>query len=241
MPAAGSTIAGSRLRKLAQRPTAAAAAAEAQESGEDAEERCELCNALVAPEHRHVVDISSRALMCACQACSILFDSRGAGGGHYRLVPDRRLLIGNFQMDDLAWQDLRIPVEMAFFFHSTPAGRVTAFYPGPMGATESQLELESWRDLERQNPILAGLEPDVEALLVNRARGARQHWLVPIDECYALVGVIRTRWKGLSGGQEVWEELEGFFEQLGRRARPATREGERLKSIAGAANGRGGG
>ena len=26
------------------------------------------------------------------------------------------------------WEELRIPVDMAFFFRSTPAGRVVAFY-----------------------------------------------------------------------------------------------------------------
>jgi hypothetical protein len=62
------------------------------------------------------------------------------------------------------------------------------------------------------------MEPDVEALLVNRVRGARQHWLVPVDECYALVGVIRTHWRGFTGGREVWEELERFFAELDARS-----------------------
>jgi hypothetical protein len=91
-----------------------------------------------------------------------------------------------------------------------------------MGATESQLELRSWQDLERRNPILAGLDSDVEALLVNRARGADRQWLVPLDECYALVGVIRTHWRGLTGGREVWQQLERFFDELDSRARSAT-------------------
>jgi hypothetical protein len=60
---------------------------------------------------------------------------------------------------------------------------------------------------------------DVEALLVNRARGARRQWLVPIDDCYRLVAVIRTRWRGFTGGKEVWLELERFFDDLDRRAR----------------------
>jgi hypothetical protein len=64
------------------------------------------------------------------------------------------------------------------------------------------------------------MEPDVEALLVNRAQGARRHWLVPIDECYALVGLIRTRWKGLTGGKQVWEEIGHFFDRLDRLSRP---------------------
>jgi hypothetical protein len=84
-------------------------------------------------------------------------------------------------------------------------------YPSPAGATESLLELEPWQELEAANPILKELEPDVEALLVNRVGGVRDHYLVPIDRCYELVGLIRKDWRGLSGGTEVWRTLDGFF------------------------------
>jgi hypothetical protein len=179
-------------------------------------ERCDLCGEPIPPRHRHLLDLESRELMCACQACRLLFErpAAGAGGAHYRLVPDRRLRLDDFAMDDAMWARLRIPVEMAFFFHSTPAERVQAYYPGPMGATESLLELGAWEELERDNPVLATLEPDVEALLVNRARGARQYFLVPIEDCYRLAGLIRTRWRGLSGGEEVWKEIDGFFKEV---------------------------
>ncbi len=178
--------------------------------------------------------------MCACTACKILFDRGAAGGGHYRLIPERRLRLAGFDLADAAWEGLRIPVEMAFFFHNSAAQRVVAFYPGPMGATESLLGLEAWQALEADNPVLGEIEPDVEALLVNRARGARGHWLVPIDDCYALVGLIRTRWRGLTGGKEVWEEIGRFFETLDGRSR--THEGrpttERRKEQHGEPQGR---
>jgi len=64
----------------------------------------------------------------------------------------------------------------------------------------------------------------VEALLVNRVRGTREHFLVPIDECYRLVGLIRMHWRGLSGGREVWEEIEQFFEELRGRSKTVGRE-----------------
>src|SRR5205823_3827622 len=124
----------------------------------------------------------------------ILFNRDAAGGGHYRLVGDRRMRIEDFLLADTEWEGLHIPVDMAFFFHSTPAERVVTFYPSPMGATESLLSLETWRAIEDANPVLRQMEPDVEALLVNRARGAREYRLVPIDECYGLVGLIRSRW-----------------------------------------------
>lgn len=217
-------LASSRLRRLAQRPR------EVEQPAP--EERCELCGEPIASEHPHLVDLSTRALLCACRPCSLLFDKKGASGGRYRRVPDRRLRIEDFELDDALWQSLRIPVDMAFFFYSTPAERTVAFYPGPMGATESLLELDAWRELAEGNPVLGGLEPDVEALLVNRTGEASDHWIVPIDDCYALVGLIRTHWRGLSGGREVWTEIGGFFERLGRRARTANREGNRQRSSA---------
>lgn len=208
------TLATPRLGRLAGGPPRAAS------PGTDAgaAERCDLCGESLPETHRHLVDLDSRRILCACTACRILFDRQAAGGGHYRLAPERRLKLEGFELDDALWEELRIPVDMAFFFRSTPAGRVVALYPGPMGATESQLELEAWDALESANPILREMEPDVEALLVDRARGARDHWLVPVDDCYRLVGLIRARWKGFAGGREVWDAIEGFFQTLNSRS-----------------------
>jgi Family of unknown function (DUF5947) len=208
MPGAAAPL--TRLGALARRSAAA-------------QERCELCGAPIAPEHRHLLDVSRRELMCTCRACSILFASEAASEGRYRLVGDRRLRVDDLELDDVAWEELRLPVELAFFFRNSAEGRVQAFYPSPMGPTESLLGLEAWAVLEDANPVLATLAPDVEALLVNRVRGARGHWIVPIDDCYSLVGLIRTRWRGFTGGAEVWDAIARFFEELDRRARPASR------------------
>jgi Family of unknown function (DUF5947) len=217
-----------RLARLAQgevRPAPDPAGAEP--GGSDAEdvERCDLCGEPIPPEHRHLLDLETHELRCTCRACSLLFDRQAAGGGHYLRVPDRRLRLVDFELPDLVWEELRIPVEMAFFFRSSREGRVMAYYPSPMGPTESALGLEAWDEIERANPVLAAMEDDVEALLVNRARGARGHWLVPIEDCYALVGVIRTNWRGFSGGKEVWERIDRFFEELdARSSRPKSGE-----------------
>ncbi len=85
-------------------------------------------------------------------------------------------------------------------------------YPSPAGATESLLSFDTWEEIERENPVLLEMEADVEALLVNRIGHARgfsspEYYLVPIDECFKLVGLIRSRWQGLSGGTEVWREI----------------------------------
>src|ERR671939_446270 len=192
---------------------------ESERAAEAGQEYCDLCGEPIPPDHRHLLEVSTREIMCVCRPCSILFDSEAASEGKYRLVPDRRFVLEDFEMSDVQWESLRIPVDMAFFFYSTPAERVAAFYPSPMGPTESLLKLSAWEELERCNPVLGGMERDVEALLVNRVRGAREHYLVPIDECYRLVGLIRTRWRGLSGGREVWDEIGRFFDELDRRSR----------------------
>jgi hypothetical protein len=204
-------VTASRLREIAR--SAAAAAPPRPEL-----EHCDLCGEPIAPEHRHLMDLETRDIKCACRACTLLFDRRAAGGGHFRLVPDRRLRIDDFDLDDVRWADLAIPVDMAFFFHRSDVGRVVAYYPSPAGPTESLLELDAWEEIERTNPVVASLEPDVEALLVNRSRGAREHFVVPIDDCYRLVGLLRANWRGLTGGSEVWERIEGFFEDLASRA-----------------------
>ncbi len=111
-----------------------------------------------------------------------------------------------------------LPINLAFFYRENANARVIAMYPSPAGATESLLSLEAWADLEHENPALKKMEPDVEALLVNRVGATADYYLVPIDECYRLVGLIRSNWRGLSGGKEVWKEIKEFFIQLRRKS-----------------------
>lgn len=118
----------------------------------------------------------------------------------------------------MQWESLGIPVHMAFFVNNTAAQRVLALYPSPAGPTESLLTLETWEELERGNPVLRQMEPDVEALLLNRIRDTREYFLAPIDECYKLVGIIRQSWKGLSGGPEVQREIDMFFAMLKQKS-----------------------
>ncbi len=175
-------------------------------------ERCELCSAELAHDHEHLLEPPTRQLLCSCQPCAILFS--GQAEMKYRRVPRRVRSLPDFRLTDAQWESLMIPIGMAFFFHSSPAGKTIALYPSPAGATESLLDLASWATVVEDNPVLGGLEMDVEALLVNRVRGAADYYLVPIDECFKLVGVIRAGWRGLSGGTEVWQEIEKFFAVL---------------------------
>src|SRR5829696_642218 len=154
----------SSLRRFAQEESEKAA----KEATKATQEHCDLCSEPIPPEHRHLLEVSTREIMCACRPCSILFDSEAASEGKYRLIPDRRLFLEDFEMSDVQWESLRIPVDMAFFNYTATAERVVAFYPSPMGPTESLLKLSAWEELERRNPVLGGIDRDVEALLVNR-------------------------------------------------------------------------
>jgi hypothetical protein len=177
-------------------------------------------------EHPHLVEIHSRQIICACEACATLFD--GANGKYWR-VARRAQFLANFKMTDAQWENLYIPINMAFFFQSGVEGKVVALYPSPAGAVESLLALDSWREIVQENPILSRLQPDIEALLVNRLGHAHEwaraeYYIAPIDECYRLVGLIRGNWKGLSGGSEVWAEIGHFFSQLRSHADVVTGE-----------------
>jgi hypothetical protein len=184
-------------------------------------ERCELCAEPISEEHSHLVDVQARSLMCACRGCYLLFTSEGAGGAHYRAVPDRYLAFPDFQLSPGQWDSLQIPVGIAFFFFNSALGRVAAFYPGPAGATESELALETWEEVVAANPVLWTLLPDVEAFLVRaeHGHGGAECFIVPIDVCYELVGHLRLWWRGFDGGREAHDAMDSFFERVRTKAR----------------------
>lgn len=135
-------------------------------------------------------------------------------GGRFKLIPRDARKLSAFQLSDAHWEGLALPIQLAFIFYRTGHEGVVAMYPSPAGATESLLPLNSWGEIVAANPVLAHMQPDVEALLVNRVAGARNYYLAPMDSCFELVGLIRRCWRGLSGGTEVWNEVRKFFERF---------------------------
>jgi hypothetical protein len=201
------------LRRLAAAPAPVAAAPG---------EQCELCATEVAAEHRHVVDLERRTILCACRPCWLLFPE--GVKTRYRAVPERHLFFPGFALPGPQWDALEIPVGLAFFFHSSPTDRVVALYPGPAGATESELPLAAWDDVVAGNPQLGQARSDVEALFVTALSGAVPRcWLVPIDRCYELVGRLRQVWRGFDGGAEARAVLADFTDDVAARSRPAER------------------
>ncbi len=183
------------------------------------EELCELCGARLREEHRHLFDPASRQVLCGCDACAILF-SRSDSETRYHTIPQRIRRLADVEIPNELWDSLGLPVNMAFFQRQAATGKVVAYYPSPGGPTQSSLQLDAWEDFEREFPVLLEMEPDVEALLVNRVARGGEIYLAPIDECFKLVGLIRLSWKGISGGMELWKEVGDFFTDLARRAEP---------------------
>ena len=137
-----------------------------------------------------------------------------AENGIYKPLPQRFLHLEDFKMSDHLWSDFLIPVNMAFFVVSSSRNGAVAYYPAPTGATESKLKMEPWNQLVQLNPLLNDLTPDLEALLVNRLDTSGQYYIVPIDSCYKLIGMIRIAWKGIFGGKEVNDIITQFFSEL---------------------------
>ena len=190
-------------------------------------EHCELCGAAVRSEHPHLLELPQARLICACDACALLF--AGREDGKFKLVPRRGRRLVDFQMTDAEWDGLMIPINLAFFLKGGSDLSVRAMYPSPAGATESLLPLETWNGIVLANPVLREMRSDVEALLINRITHAREagsaeYYLTPIDACYRLVGLIRLHWHGLSGGEAVWREIGNFFAELRSTAECITRE-----------------
>jgi hypothetical protein len=180
-------------------------------------ERCELCAAALESVHRHVIDLSSRRLLCACESCARASEA----GGLFRAVVPKTVALADFTLPDELWERMQIPIGLAFLMESGEDRRPLAVYPSPAGGIESVLSEHAWSALAAANPILFDMTPDVEALLVDR-RDARRYFRVSIDRCYALIGLVRARWEGLSGGAGLWDDVERFLSSLGEAPEQGT-------------------
>jgi hypothetical protein len=213
----GSTI--RELRRLANRRTEA----QAPRAATAPDERCDMCSVTIPADHRHLLHLEDRLIVCTCETCRALF----AGEGAYVPTGSRTVWLPGLDLSDEHWASFRIPIGLAFFFSSSAGGPegnggIVAFYPSPAGTTECELDLGPWQQLVAANPVLDGLEPDAEALIVNRLGDARQQAIVPIDECYRLVGLVRVSWEGISGGTAIEQAVAGFFDETRGRAGAGT-------------------
>ncbi|WP_328523795.1 DUF5947 family protein [Kribbella sp. NBC_00359] len=182
-------------------------------------EQCEMCAVPIGPEHSHLADVPGHRLLCTCRACYLLFTEGGASHGHYRAVPDRYQSNPDFTLSPAQWDAMGFPVNLAFLFYQSDQSRYVAFYPSPGGATESLLDLAGWDEVVAGDPRLQELVPDVEAVLLRRLDDGFACYLVPIDACYELVGLVRQYWEGFAGGEDVWQRIDDFFARIQERSR----------------------
>lgn len=208
------------LRRFAQTSTTPAAVTGAGVAAHPG--GCELCGQPMAEQHGHLVDLHQRSLVCACPACYLLFSPDASSAGRYRAIGKRYRHRPQTTLSDPVWHQLGVPVGLAFCFYNSSLEQPVVIYPSPAGATEAELSATVWQELTATEPLLAELHPDVEAMLVNRIAdpaGSRyESFLVPIDACYHLVGLVRRHWRGFDGGQEAWQEINGFLTELRQRA-----------------------
>ncbi len=176
-----------------------------------------MCAAEIPAEHGHVADLEAASLTCACRACYLLFTQDSAGRGRYRAIPDRYL--SDVPLTPAEWDELQVPVGLAFFLRSSASGELTAFYPSPAGPTQCELDLAAWQRLEVSRPLLAAAAPDVEAILVSNGEAGAEAFIVPVDVCYELVGRMRQLWRGFDGGTAARESITAFLDQVRSRAK----------------------
>jgi hypothetical protein len=182
--------------------------------GAGADEQCELCTLSLATKHRHLLHLDERRILCVCETCWAV----RSGDAEYRPVGNRTVWLDDFTLSDEQWASFQVPISLAFFMVSTVSGGVVGLYPSPAGATECELDLEAWERLREENPMLADLEADAEALVVNRMADPPQHAIVPIDLAYELVGVVKASWEGISGGAATEAAVAGYFAGLRDRS-----------------------
>ena len=176
-------------------------------------ERCDLCGTSLPDDHRHMLNIVERAIVCTCESCWAL----RSGDVEYRPVGSRTVWLPELDMPDDVWAGFQIPIGLAFFMYSTTSECIVAMYPSPAGATESELHFNTWNRLIELNPDLR-LEADIEGLIANRMAEPAVYAIAPIDRCYELTGAIKASWSGSSGGAGVDQRVARFFEDLRAKA-----------------------
>ena len=167
---------------------------------------------------------TAAALMCTCRPCYLLFTAerrRAALPRRARPLPvlpglrARRRASGTSWRSRSAWRSSS---------RNSVLGRTVAFYPGPAGATESELPLGAWERSWRPTRSCARCCPTSRRCSCGRPSAAgrrRSAYLVPIDACYELVGRLRQVWRGFDGGQEARARARRRSSPVWRPAQPA--------------------
>ncbi len=141
-----------------------------------------MCGEPIAEPHSHVASLSERRLLCTCRACYLLFTAQGAGApaaarcaGAGRAGQRLHLHPGAVgRPGDSGRSRVPVPAERRRRTsrprrRSSPATRARPARPSPSSTSSA------WADIVADNPTLADVEPDVEAVLVRRNGERRLH------------------------------------------------------------------
>ena len=189
----------------------------------DRSERCDICATPIGESHPHVLQIAPRAILCSCRPCAVLFADSSASGARFRTIPDEVLRDSRTPLGEAQWAALGIPVGLAFVVRDAAAA--SAFYPSPAGPVQTEIDAGAWATLVASVPLAGLVQRDVQALLVHRARGGGiECFVAPVDECFSLVGAVRTHWSGFDGGDEVRRVIAEFLDRMRARSRPVAPE-----------------
>jgi hypothetical protein len=194
--------------------TATAMPGPTETAGGGGEEACDLCGIGLPDEHRHLLALVERRIVCSCETCWAM----RSGEGDYRPTGNRTVWLPDLNVPDDRWASYQRPNGLAFFMESTVTACVVAMYPSPGGATESELHFDSWTRMRQLNPVLESLEPDIEGLIANRLSDPPAYVIAPIDRCYELTGTVKVHGEGISGGTAVQAAIDAFFARLAAHA-----------------------
>ncbi len=141
-----------------------------------------------------------------------------SGEAEFRPAGVRTEWLEDFELPDEAWARFGIPIGLAFFMRTGRAGARRRLLPEPGRGDRVRDRLRRLGPGPRAQPGAERLEPDAEALIVNRIAEPHQYAIAPIDECYRLVGLIKASWEGISGGAGPERAIEHSSTSCGSRA-----------------------
>ena len=133
----------------------------------------------------------------------------------------RVVWLDDFELSDELWARSRSRSASPSSCATAPPAASSRSIRARPGRPSRSSTSDAWEELGPPTRCSIDLEPDAEALIVNRMAEPPQHAIAPIDECYRLVGLIKASWEGISGGAGPEEAIAAFFDEL--RARSASR------------------
>ena len=174
---------------------------------------CDLCGTSMPEDHRHLLELEERRIVCVCESCWALRSGEAqycppARGSSCSTTSTCPTSCGRGCASRSAWP--------SSFARTTASWRSTR---APPARPSPSSELEAWDELVGRNGVVGDIERDSEALVVDKLNDGIQAAIVPTDEAYRMVGLVKANWQGISGGQGVPAAVAGFFDEL--RARVA--------------------